>query len=325
VRDRIITHSICEALRTHLPSGRFAGCILYLEVPANEVDVNVHPTKAEVKFRDSNLIHGFVSKSIELGLGKRIDKPTATPKREREAIRDDFFPFKDLKAMRSIESFKGSYSSHQKSHDYIQEIETGDHLKGPGYFSSLHIVGQIRNSYIVCSDDEGLIIIDQHAAHERLTFEDLRERFASRSIPVQNLLFPVEFEVKGERSTILGDNLTKFAEFGFLIEGFGKNSFLLRGVPEILTDTDNTRTINEMIDMISEYSQSPSDQKRLDEILETMACHSSVRFHHPLSHQEMHELLNRLDSLKQARSCPHGRPFLASLSESELRKMFKRT
>ena len=267
VKDRIITHAVTEALRTHISHGKYPGGIIYLSIPTDSVDVNVHPTKAEVKFKDSNFIHGFVLKSIQSSLSPNVHSRTNLQTTETD--RDPFKPFSfDFKAQTSYPKGFGFKN--------LEEIRDFSPMEKSGYFSNLSVLGQLKNSYIICGDEKGVVIIDQHAAHERVTFENLKSGFAKKAVPIQNLLFPMEFEIKGSKGEALRENLDQFRKFGFLVEEFGGNSFILRGVPEILINTDHLKTINDILEMMAEFSSNREKDKLIDEILETMACHSSV-------------------------------------------------
>jgi len=311
IKDKIITHAVCEALRTHIGSGRYPGGVIFLSMPADSLDVNVHPSKAEVKFQDPGFIHSFVQKT----LSSKLESKTPSPQKinDNKVSENTYFPFDKLLP-------KSKYEQNNVE-DKIQETDIP--FKS-GYFSNLNILGQLKNSFIVCGDDKGVVIIDQHAAHERVTFDKLKEGYDKRKIPVQDLLFPLEFEIKGKKAIILKENLKEITDFGFIIEEFGGDSFIIRGVPEILVETDHIKTINDIIDLLDEFHSTTEKDKIIDEVLETLACHSSVRFSQSLSLEEMQFLMKSLDKLT-AKTCPHGRPFRVSIDESELRKMFKRT
>lgn len=306
VRDNTIIHALAQGLRTHISHGRYPAAVIFLKVPPGDIDVNVHPSKAQIKFMDTGLIHNFIERSV------------------KNAIAKGYTPSKSVKSLGP--GYPNTYNgpSREPVGDVMSLHEDVMGLAKKGYFANLLVLGQLKKSYIICGDDKGVVIIDQHAAHERVAFENLMEEFSKNTVSVQKLLFPIEFELKGEKALILKDNLQRFEALGFLIEGFGKNSFMIRGVPEMLSDTDHIRTIDDILEMMSEYSQKAQDEMT-EEIIKSMACRSSVRFSKSLSKEEINSLLDQLDGLKDALTCPHGRPFMVSLDEGELKKLFKRT
>ncbi len=308
VKDKIISHAALEALRTQIGTGRYPGGVIFLTMPPSEVDVNVHPAKAEVRFTDPGFIHNFVEKSIKRSFETEdkieLRNETSTQK-QAENINFNFPGRTQI------------YGSNEIPYERIGEKNSH------GYYSNLNVLGQLKNSYIICGDDKGVVIIDQHAAHERVNFEKLKEDYGKNKIAMQDLLFPLEFEMKGHKFSLLKENIRTFRNFGFLIEEFGDFNFILRSVPEILTGTDHVKTINDITDMISDVKSSSYKLKIIDEILETIACHSSIRFSKHLTAPEIQSLLNSLDNLK-GETCPHGRPFTAALDEDFLKKMFKR-
>jgi DNA mismatch repair protein MutL len=316
VKDRVVTHAICEALRTHIGHGRYPAAVIFISMPVNELDVNVHPTKAEVKFVDSNFIHSFVSKSIQACLAKsNLPRIPSSVSEYRDGIYKPF-AFIDVKPEHGHRFYQAPSVPVSVTYSPSESI---------GPYSSLSILGQIDNSYIICAGQAGLVIIDQHAAHERVTFERLKSEFQKKSPPMQKLLFPVEFEFKGAKLEVLKDNIESFSKIGFKIDEFGKDSFILRDVPEVLTDTDHIKIIEEILEVASEYSSKANIEEKMNGIMERIACHSSVRFSKKLSNDEIRALLSSLDDLENAKTCPHGRPFAVWFDQKELEKFFKRT
>lgn len=310
IKDKVLIHAVCDALRTHITPGRYPGGAVFITMPPDTVDVNVHPAKAEVKFKDPGFIHEFLGKSVKASLtSNRSLKNTQAPTNLPETYR----PFSQMRM-------------DEKENTARAIPDRGDISipKRNGYFSNLTVLGQLKNSYIICGDNDGVVIIDQHAAHERVTFEKLKKEHSNRSITSQEMLFPLDFEMKRERASILRENLDRFRQLGFILEEFGGNSFIIRSVPEILVNTDHVKTINDIVDMMSEFKSSGESEKIIDDILSTMACHSSVRFSRSLSRNEIDSLLSDLDHVK-AKTCPHGRPFKVVFNEKELQRFFKRT
>lgn len=195
---------------------------------------------------------------------------------------------------------------------------------GAGYFSTLRVIGQFRRAYIVCEDVSGLVIIDQHAAHERIGFERLRALFAKEHKETQPLLFPLRMELDALRADCLEENLTFFRDAGFEIEPFGGQSFVLKSVPAVLSGARHERLIRDALDDLSNIGRSDRVQEAMEAVLARMACHAVVRGPTPLSFEECESLLEQMDAIEFRANCPHGRPVYYRIPLFELEKSFER-
>lgn len=351
IRDRVIQHAILDGYRNLLLKGRYPVVVLFLEIDPALVDVNVHPTKHEVRFRDQSLVHDFVSQAVRSSLRPaewlQVDRPaaeepasipsivsvtdkTATPQvpdvqelplatHHRERIQESLETY----AGRSFQST--SLPVYHASPDRACPSEAQNSSEPGGFFGSLQILGQYHNSYIICQDGDDLVLIDQHAAHERIGFEKLKEQWRSGAVERQQLLFPAVFEVDFREKDSLQQHLQDLLKFGFEIEPFGGNSFALQGVPALLKDVDGVELLRDVAAELGQHSASHLIEDAVDRLLILMACHGMVRANQALTRPEMLALLRELDLVDFKTHCPHGRPVMKRLVLAEIEKMFKRT
>ncbi len=195
---------------------------------------------------------------------------------------------------------------------------------GAGYFSTLRVIGQFRRAYILCEDMAGIVIIDQHAAHERIGFERLRALFAKEHKETQPLLFPLRLELDALRTDCLEDNLAFFQDAGFEIEPFGGQTFVLKSVPAVLSKARHERLIRDALDDLSNLGRSDRVNEAMEAILARMACHAVIRGPTPLSIEECESLLHQMDEIEFRANCPHGRPVYYRIPLFELEKSFER-
>jgi DNA mismatch repair protein MutL len=186
----------------------------------------------------------------------------------------------------------------------------------------LRVVGQLASNYIMAEGPEGLYLVDQHAAHERVLFEKILAQRAQRKIEVQGLLEPINLELSPKQEEVLKKKAELLGDFGFSLEPFGARSYLLRAVPAIMREGNLAEAISTLLDSIA-IEEEPS--KRDEKIAQSVACHSAVKAGHSLNPEEMRELIKQLEQTKQPRTCPHGRPTMIHLSSRQLEKEFGRT
>ena len=257
-----------------------------MSLPPQELDINIHPTKRDVKFRNTQTVYTAVQKSIDKVLVK-------TPPPEVKAGAPSPTPAP------SLWSVKG------------------------GIFSLpiLRVMGQLASSYIMAEGPEGLYLIDQHAAHERVLFEKILDQRAQHKVEIQGLLQPVTIELSPKQEEVLKTKSELLSDFGFDLEHFGDRSYLLRAVPAVIKEGNMAEAVTALLDSIS-GEEEPA--KRDEKIAQSMACHSAVKAGHTLSAEEMRELIKQLEQTRQPRTCPHGRPTMIHLSSRQLEKEFGR-
>jgi len=287
VRSSLLARASEDAYHGLLMTGKHPIVILNISLPPQELDINVHPTKTEVKFRNSQTVYAAMQKS----LGKVLAK---TPPPEIKAGAPVFAPPPSL-------------------------WEPKDTVKAS--LPILRMLGQLASNYILAEGPEGLYLIDQHAAHERVLFEKILAQRSQQKIEVQGLLEPVNIELSPEQEEALKTKSELLNEFGFSLELFGDRSYLLRAVPAMMKEGNLTEAVRELLDSLT-AEEEPS--KREEKIAQSVACHSAVKAGDSLTSEEMRELIKQLEQTKQPRTCPHGRPTMIHLSSHQLEKEFGR-
>ncbi len=308
VSHRLLSWAVEEAYHGLLMVGKHPVAVVNIALPPGEVDVNVHPTKIEVRLRDERAIVSSVQKAVrstlvELTPVPRI-KEVATGKRE--------FPVSPP-GLWAVSARLGSDVA-------IRPPASSESVVPPAKaLPVLRVVGQLLTSYIVAEGPAGIYVIDQHAAHERILFEQIKAKQQFRKLEVQTLLEPVPFEVSPKQSAILTTKLESLAEFGFAIEPFGERTFLVRTVPALLADRKWSEVLRDILD--SSHGQADW----VERVAVTIACHSAVRAGQVMTDPEMRAMIKELEQVSLPHSCPHGRPTMIYLGLNQLNSEFGRT
>ena len=335
VRDKVITHALLHGYDTLLMKGQYPAVVLFLEVPFAEVDVNVHPAKYEVRFRRQSDVHETVSRSVRSALQRDAKTPGGgvSPSASYAAAPRQWLPAYSFApgADPTIHESLLGYSNHEypnvestPSRDGTFTAPQNEQRRTVGFFSSLTIHDQILGCYLVCSATDRLILIDQHAAHERIAFERLRHQLQADAVERQDLLIPQSIELNAGEMLMLQQKLAVMERHGFCLEPFGPSSFAIMSVPALLPEGDYTQLVRQMVAELAEVDTSARLRQHLEDRLATMACHSVIRANRKLGMEEMRALLCDLDQVEFATQCPHGRPVLVELSRDQLERMFKR-
>ncbi|MGW8313768.1 MAG: DNA mismatch repair endonuclease MutL [Desulfuromonadales bacterium] len=336
VRDRVVQHAILEAYRTLLEKRRYPVTVLFIDMPPEMVDVNVHPTKHEVRFRNQQQVHDFIVTSLRERLNKVVAAPnmagddiyrsavatvtqTAPLSQDyRERIQESLAAFNQKVATAPVFSsgatVKGEMSGWSTGQDAASSMPEGWRL-----------IGQYLNSYLLCQVHDELVLIDQHAAHERIGFERLRRQISTAGIESQNLLFPVVLELEHREAAVLTEQLGQFARFGFEVEAFGGRAFTVKAVPALLADVDVERLVRDLATELNEIGRTGQIDDAIEQVLAVLACHSMVRANQALSMTEMQRLLKDLAEIDFGSCCPHGRPVMHRLSRRDVEKFFHRS
>lgn len=332
VRDRVVQHAIMHGYRTLLPKGRYPVAVLFLDLPPELVDVNVHPSKHEVRFRDQRAVHDFIVSAIRNVLRGETDaSPTATTFEPESITPEKPYAHSPISVQESLPVYRSSlaqvtgYSDDDATGQATPFVLPVKEVAPSGSFSSLTVIGQFHSSYLVCQDRDELVLIDQHAAHERIGFERLRQQFHAQGIARQELLFPVVMEYDFKEAAQLAQNLDEFARFGFDVEPFGGNAFVLKAIPQLMDGAEAEQLVRDVAAELGALGESGLIEEALEHILMTMACHGSVRANQPLSTPQMVALLNDLDQVDFSGHCPHGRPVIQRITLGDIERMFKRT
>jgi DNA mismatch repair protein MutL len=301
IQSRTLTYAVEEAYRGLLMTGKHPIAVVNIFLPPQEVDVNVHPTKSEVRFRREHEVFSAVNQRVRATLMEQITAPPlkmhATP---APALAAEQIPFSNTKA-------------EERPVPLPQEF-------APAKLPILRVLGQLRGSYIIAEGPDSMYLIDQHAAQERVLFEKIREQQRQRQVEVQGLLEPVAIELTVRQEGCLKEQQEALAEHGFVIEPFGERTYLLRSVPALLKEQNVAQSLIELLDFLAEGT--PGDWR--ERIAVSLACHGAVKAGQILSHQEMQGLVQQLEQTTTPQTCPHGRPTMVQLSTSQLEKEFGR-
>jgi DNA mismatch repair protein MutL len=350
VRDKIVQHAIMQAYRGVIDRGRYPVVALFIQLPAGEVDVNVHPTKHEVRFRQQSVVHDAIQKGVEdvlrrspwLDGSSRPVQPAAVPTgqayRERIAAAAQASlgmtprPAYDSCSRTSTSTSCGGTAPPSPAlsarADLASVREPGENF-GPepaqGYFSSLTVIGQFHGEYILCQSGPELVIIDQHAASERVAYQRLKQQCLGGAVESQRLLFAETVELSFSEVAVVGRFHDDLVRIGFELEPFGGNTLMITAVPRLLAGQDSVRLVRDILADLSQIGTSAAFQDMLAGLLSRIACHSVVRGIHPLEARQINELLRSMDETDFAASCPHGRPVSHVIALGELEKIFKRT
>lgn len=335
VRDRTITSAIRAGYEGMLDRGRHPVVVLAIQVPPRAVDVNVHPMKIEVRFHDASSVFRAVRRAIATSLA---DAPW---------VGDELRSSGDAKPTADSDGTPGPTQEHIPVRSYTlhttRTFEPGaravaapdaltHRLPAPadsappeaGFFASLHYIGSFRGTYLLANDAHGLVVVDQHAAHERITFEVLRRAWTERRRERQPMLFPAVLHLDSLRSALLADHVAFFETVGFEIEPFGGTDWALKAVPSILARARADALIRDALDELAEAGGSTRIEEAADAVLLRMACHGSVRAGDSLTEREVHALFEQLDRIDFGGNCPHGRPVYFRMTLDELERRFER-
>lgn len=305
VNSRLLSWAVEEAYHGLLMSGKHPIAIINISLSPKEVDVNIHPTKTEIKFQNEHTVFSAVQKSVRRALVEQMPVPR-------------------------IEEVAVTYTSPSKPRQASWTVVGGDSRLATSPTSSpqtsvvslpvLRVLGQLLSSYIIAEGPDGLYLVDQHAAHERILFERIKHQRSQQKIEVQGLLEPVTLEVTPKQDEVLNSHYENLTEFGFSIEPFGDRTYLVRTVPILLHKKDWVGMVRELLDSL--YGGDRDDWT--ETITISIACHGAVRAGQVLTDSEMRELIRQLEQVAIPHTCPHGRPTVIRLSSVQLEKEFGR-
>jgi len=360
-RDKTISHAIQEGFRGHMMTGRFPIAFLYFDSDLEKVDVNIHPTKAEVRFRDPGAIHHLVFNAvrnvlldknkgavfqlqdeppftrknpIDIGLPEftitipqKINPPEPWTLESRPSPAPSLpFNYKNKPSEQLEPENLSSFESSTQAPNYTYSENPQAPTIVPVLFNDENFkVLQVYNSYIVIETDEGVLIIDQHALHERILYEQLKTKLSSGPVPAQKLLIPETIELAAFQSELVLSRQEELQQLGFEIRGFGGNTILVESYPALLGRKSPKALFNKVIEQLFAKDEIPSKDAFFHHILSLTACHSAVRSGDTLNETEMHLLAKMRHLSKSHYHCPHGRPTSLLISKNDLENQFGRT
>ncbi len=311
IRDRFVTRAVLEGYGQRLMKGQYPQAVVFIDIDPSKTDINVHPSKEEIRFHDSFRVFRAIVSTVKSGL---------------RAVNHAY------RGIASSSDLTGNITSHYIAEPPARESEdnqewifsyTDGKTTEPALKKDLPaVIGQLGNSYIICETEKGLMLIDQHAAHERLVYEALKNSMAALPMASQKLITPIQIELSAKEKAIVFEENQKLAELGIELEHFGGNTFLLRAYPAVL-DTINWNAL--IPELLLELKKNTQVREMLfDNMLSIMACHSAIRARHKMAREEMTDLVRRLSMADLPTNCPHGRPVFKEITYTEIEKMFKR-
>lgn len=319
VRDRSLLHAVLQGSRHGHEPGRYPMGALFVTLPPHMVDVNVHPQKAEVRFRDPAAVHGLVARAVETALvaagalpaAVRVEAPFAGPARRDEAVQA------------AIDAFLARAERSGEAQPAWGEVPAAP--APAGRFAGLRYIGQLRASYLLCEGEAGLVVLDQHAAHERLRFERLRRAMVEGAPRAAPLLVPRAVTLRADRAALVAEQAPALADLGLEVEPFGPAGTLrVTAVPLGLEGLDPGPLLESVADDLDGLSPAAPLEAARDHLLATVACHGAVTFRQALDPAEARALLADLDRFEVTGACPHGRPVSRLVTFGELERLFDR-
>jgi len=319
VQDRSLVHAVEQAYHTLLPVGRHPTAVIMLDLNPGDVDVNVHPTKREVKFRDSRAVYSCVQRAVRHTLLAHtpapgtIRSPQTWPAPEWE------------RRQTLVAAGQQVLTPHQLAMEMFRTADLGEGLQaiGPVRLPLLRVIGQLGQTYVIAEGPQGMYLIDQHAAHERILYEQMVASISKQHTTSQQLLAPLILDLDPMLAGVLADSLPLLDRAGFLIEPFGGASYLLRAVPSILAVPDIRTALVDILEMLRQ-DDDPLAARSEERLIAAVCKRAAIKAGQSLSLDEMQQLVRQLEQCESPRTCPHGRPTVAHFSVEQLEKEFGR-
>ena len=328
VRDKLVSHALRQAYRDVLFHGRHPCYLLYLELDPAQVDVNVHPTKHEVRFRDSRLIYDFLLRSVSKVLAD--DRPDQVLGHESSLQVGSADQRGDVAQYQSGIRFSDEVRP-SAGFDVLSQLARPMESVVPSEVSSEqdippmgYAVAQIHGVYILSQTRDGMIIVDMHAAHERITYEALKHALDDRGLVSQPLLIPVTMHVSQREASLVEEAHDLFEQFGLGVQRVGPETIRIEHVPAILRRASHEDLVRDVLSDLAEVGTSDRIVEARDHLLATMACHGSVRANRQLTISEMNALLRDIERTERSGQCNHGRPTWTALTMNDLDRLFLR-
>jgi DNA mismatch repair protein MutL len=362
VRDKLVAHAVRQAYRDVLFNGRHPTFVLFLEIDPSVVDVNVHPTKHEVRFRDGRMVHDFLYGTLHRALGEvRPEDQLAAPAAVAGMLRPtgqaagEFGPQNEMSLSANLlerpaadnvwrapgSGYQGGYSAPRPNpgmpiaeaqgayREYFAPLANGATPaalpENQGDVPPLgYALAQLKGVYILAENAVGMVLVDMHAAHERITYERLKIAMASEGLSGQPLLVPESIAVSQREADCAEEHAAWFQRLGFELQRLGPETLAIRQIPALLKQAEANRLVHDVVADLMEYGTSDRIQAHLNELLGTMACHGAVRANRRLTIPEMNGLLRDMESTERSGQCNHGRPTWTQLGMDDLDKLFMR-
>ena len=326
VRDKLVSHALREAYRDVLHGERHPAYVLFLEIDPFAVDVNVHPAKIEIRFRDARAVHQFVFHAVAKGLSGTAAE-TPAPIAAPAALAQSFRPHvgqTSLGLAQPVASYTAMFADARAGTQTSAAKVPGDDSNTAETPPLGFAIAQLHGIYVLAQNQHGLILVDMHAAHERILYERLKAALDSRAMNTQKLLIPSTFHADGLDVATVEEHGTTLNLLGFDVAAISPFALAVRAVPSMLANADAPELARAVLRDIREYGASRVLTERRDELLGTMACHGAVRAHRALTIAEMNALLREMEETERSGQCNHGRPTWYQMSLADLDKLFLR-
>jgi DNA mismatch repair protein MutL len=332
VRDKLVIHALKQAYHDVLYRDRYPAYILFLEISPTQVDVNVHPTKHEVRFRDGRVVHDFISHAVHDALAHSHPGAACDDHHQPETVHA-------VSRHAHQHQHQSHYSSspHPEKRTVVQEqmeiyraLHTATPVAAEGPVQQNHTptlgyaLGQLHGIYILAENEQGLVMIDMHAAHERIVYEKMKAELSTQNIAIQTLLVPLTLALSEREADAVEHSPEIFQQFGFSIQRISKETIAVREVPQLLAQGPIEQLIRDIISDLLEKGKSSRAEEQINKLLGTLACHASVRAHRKLTIPEMNALLREMEKTDHSGQCNHGRPTCVKLSMDDMDKLFMR-
>jgi len=332
IRDRLVAHAIRQAFRDVLFHGRHPAFVLFLEMPFSGVDVNVHPQKHEVRFRDSRSVHNFIFSTLNRSLagvgagalrpGTEVQDPAIGGQTGEWAARQPAMPISVAEQMQSyaqlVSSPPGARGGAAAPGDFAAG-QAAEEFPPMGF-----ALAQLHGVYILAQNQHGLVLVDMHAAHERITYERFKAGLVQDGIRSQNLLVPVTVHVSEREADMVEEHSADFETLGISCDRSGPQTVVVRKVPTLLQQADISSLLQDVLSELASDGKSLKIESEMDEVLSSMACHGSVRANRTLNIAEMNALLRDMERTERSAQCNHGRPTWIQMDMQSLDRLFLR-
>ena len=333
VKDKLISHAVRQAYQDVMFHGRHPAFVLSLDIDPRQVDVNVHPQKHEVRFRNSRQVHDFLYRSLHQALaGVQPHEQQNSPAFAiGEAISETGSQYSQQSGLgfNHYSSFQRAANIGEKTLAYASLLSPDDKIAdgledNPEIPPLGYAIAQLKGIYILAENSAGMVVVDMHAAHERIVYERMKQNALDQDVIKQPLLVPFALSVSQAEADLVEENAVLFEHLGFVVERLGVEQIRVRAIPALLKNADSGQLIRDVLADLIEYGRSERIQQFENELLSTMACHASVRANRLLSIDEMNALLRDIEQTERSGQCNHGRPTWKQLSLDQLDKFFKR-
>ncbi|QQZ29713.1 DNA mismatch repair endonuclease MutL [Thiothrix subterranea] len=358
VRDKLISHAVKQAYQDVMYHGRHPAFVLFLELNPQLVDVNAHPTKQEVRFREGRLVHDFLFRTLHQALadirpGDEVGAPTQLPAQTEDTPHPLPLSLKGRGEQEKAQPYRPAYQQQHQQRLQMPVREQmaayqqlyqpvipatpaslppspleGEGAGGEGYSSDMpplgYAIAQLHGIYILAQNASGLVVVDMHAAHERITYEYLKQSMAADALRSQPLLVPASLNVSRKEADYAEQHADTFRTLGFELDRLGQEKLTIRAVPSLLKESDTEALVRDVLADLITHGASNRIQNAMNEILATMACHGSVRANRKLSITEMNALLRDMERTERSGQCNHGRPTWTQMALEQIDKLFLR-